>query len=154
MDLQELDNWATDASQTDRKDLARLGFDSWKKNDRNVIPRLSKLLRKMMSWVSVFCNLHLGKAWGCRYPHFIDGKSDAQRPDDLELVWLGGTRSPLSTLISHVGYFLLDLGCLLTESCPILLRPHGLYFARLLSPWDSPGKNTGAGGHLLLQGIF
>ena len=26
--------------------------------------------------------------------------------------------------------------------------------ARLLCPWDSPGKNTGAGGHFLLQGIF
>ena len=23
---------------------------------------------------------------------------------------------------------------------------------RLLSPWDSPGKNTGVGGHFLLQG--
>ena len=26
--------------------------------------------------------------------------------------------------------------------------------ARLLSPWDSPGKNTGMGCHFLLQGIF
>ena len=26
--------------------------------------------------------------------------------------------------------------------------------ARLLSPWDSPGKNTGEGCHFLLQGIF
>ena len=26
--------------------------------------------------------------------------------------------------------------------------------ARLLCPWDSPGKNTGMGSHLLLQGIF
>ena len=25
---------------------------------------------------------------------------------------------------------------------------------RLLCPWDSPGKNTGAGCHFLLQGIF
>ena len=34
------------------------------------------------------------------------------------------------------------------------LRPHGLQPARLLCPWDSPGKNTGAGCHFLLQGIF
>ena len=34
------------------------------------------------------------------------------------------------------------------------LRPHGLQPARLLCPWDSPGKNTGVGGHALLQGIF
>ena len=25
---------------------------------------------------------------------------------------------------------------------------------RLLHPWDSPGKNTGVGCHVLLQGIF
>ena len=27
------------------------------------------------------------------------------------------------------------------------LRPHGLQPARLLSPWDSPGKNTGVDCH-------
>ena len=26
--------------------------------------------------------------------------------------------------------------------------------ARLLSPWDFPGKNSGVGWHFLLQGIF
>ena len=31
---------------------------------------------------------------------------------------------------------------------------HGLYPARLLCPWNSPGKNTGVGSHSLLQGIF
>ena len=31
------------------------------------------------------------------------------------------------------------------------LRPHGLQPTRLLSPWDSPGKNTGVGCHFLLQ---
>ena len=34
------------------------------------------------------------------------------------------------------------------------LPPQGLQPARLLCPWDSPGKNTGAGGHFLLQGVF
>ena len=34
------------------------------------------------------------------------------------------------------------------------LRPFGLQPARLLCPWDSPGKNTGVGCHALLQGIF
>ena len=33
------------------------------------------------------------------------------------------------------------------------LRPNGLKPARLFSPWDSPGKNTGVGCHFLLQGI-
>ena len=32
--------------------------------------------------------------------------------------------------------------------------PFGLYVARLLHPWDSPGKNTGDGSYFLLQGIF
>ena len=34
------------------------------------------------------------------------------------------------------------------------LRPLGLQPARLLRPWDSPGKTTGVGCHFLLQGIF
>ena len=34
------------------------------------------------------------------------------------------------------------------------LQPYGLKPARLLHPWDSPGKNTGMGCHVLLQGIF
>ena len=34
------------------------------------------------------------------------------------------------------------------------LQPHGLQPARLLCPWDSPGKNTGVGCHALLQGSF
>ena len=34
------------------------------------------------------------------------------------------------------------------------LRPHGLQPARLLHPWDSPGKSTGMGCHFLLQEIF
>ena len=37
------------------------------------------------------------------------------------------------------------------QSCPTLLRPHGLQLTRLLRPWDSPGKNTGLGCHFLLQ---
>ena len=34
------------------------------------------------------------------------------------------------------------------------LWPHGLQPARLLCPWNSPGKNTGVGCHALFQGIF
>ena len=35
------------------------------------------------------------------------------------------------------------------QSCPTLCEP-----ARLLCPWDSPGKDAGVGCHALLQGIF
>ena len=34
------------------------------------------------------------------------------------------------------------------------LWPHGLEPAWLLCPWDSPGRNTGVGCHVLLQGTF
>ena len=42
-------------------------------------------------------------------------------------------------------------------SCSVLsdsLWPHGLEPAKLLCPWDSPGKNTGVASHSLLQGIL
>ena len=39
-------------------------------------------------------------------------------------------------------------------SCVPLLWPYVLNPTRLLCPWDFPGKNTGVGCHLLLQGIF
>ena len=39
------------------------------------------------------------------------------------------------------------------KSC-LTLPPHGLQTARLLCPWDFPGKNTEVGSHSLLQGIF
>ena len=34
------------------------------------------------------------------------------------------------------------------------VQPHGLEPARLLCPWDFPGKNTGVEYHSLLQGII
>ena len=42
-------------------------------------------------------------------------------------------------------------------SCSVVsesLQSHGLWPARLLCPWDSPGKNTGVDCHFLLQEIF
>ena len=42
-------------------------------------------------------------------------------------------------------------------NCSVLpnsLQPHGLQPIRPLCPWNSPGKNTGVGGHSLLQVIF
>ena len=36
----------------------------------------------------------------------------------------------------------------------ILCDPVDCKPARLLCPWDSPGKNTGVSSHFLLQGIF
>ena len=43
--------------------------------------------------------------------------------------------------------------CLVAKLC-LTLRPSGQWPARLLCPWDSPGKNTGVGCHDLLQAFF
>ena len=40
------------------------------------------------------------------------------------------------------------------QSYPTLCDPMDYSLARLLCPWDSPGKNTGVGCHALLQGIL
>ena len=50
-------------------------------------------------------------------------------------------------------YPVLDCVCSFTQSC-LTLRSHELQPARLLCPWDFPGKNTGVGCHFILQGIF
>ena len=42
---------------------------------------------------------------------------------------------------------------LVARSCTTLCDPHGQP-ARILCPWNFPGKNTGVGCHFLLQGIF
>ena len=41
-----------------------------------------------------------------------------------------------------------------TQWCLTLSGFHGLWPARLLCPWDFPGKSTGVGCHFLLQGIL
>ena len=47
----------------------------------------------------------------------------------------------------------MNVRVLVAQSC-LTLRPHGLLPIRLFCPWNSPGKNIGAGCHFLLQGIF
>ena len=50
--------------------------------------------------------------------------------------------------------YMYSLLCVLSRSVVSdPLRPHGLQPARLLCPWGSPGKDTGVGCHVLLQGI-
>ena len=44
--------------------------------------------------------------------------------------------------------------CVCSLGCIDSLWLHRLQPARLLCPWDFAGKNTGAGFHFLLQGIF
>ena len=44
--------------------------------------------------------------------------------------------------------------CKVTSLVSDSLQPYGLRPSRLLCPWDFPDKNTGVGGHALLQGVF
>ena len=53
----------------------------------------------------------------------------------------------------HEPFLLRQPCCLIVKSC-LTLRPYGLQPARLLRPWDSPGKNNGVGCHCLLQAFF
>ena len=44
--------------------------------------------------------------------------------------------------------------CLCRSVVSDSLRPHGVFPARLLCPWNYPSKNTGVGSHSFIQGIF
>ena len=59
---------------------------------------------------------------------------------------------------SICGSAFIGSACLVASVMSDSLRPHGPWPARLLCPWDSPGKNTGVGCyfplHLLVLGNF
>ena len=55
-------------------------------------------------------------------------------------------------LISRVFTYFLLFACVLSHFSPVGLFAT-LWPTSLLYPWDSPGKNTGVGCHVLLQGI-
>ena len=54
---------------------------------------------------------------------------------------------------THIIYTHICMPAQLLRSCPTL-PPDGPLPARLLCPWDFPGKNMGVGCHALLQEIF
>ena len=59
----------------------------------------------------------------------------------------------LSFLVELLHWFFFFFWVLVTQSCLALCGPR-LWPARVLCPWDSPGKDTGVGCHFLLQMIF
>ena len=61
---------------------------------------------------------------------------------------LSAQSSSFTTFTVHVSSL---YACICTQS---LFVTHGLQPTRLLSSWDSPGKNTRMGCHFFLQGIF
>ena len=74
------------------------------------------------------------------FPHLISG---------VDLSSLACDGNIILSAYTSCCYFLFS-----AKSCPTLLWPHCLQPTMLLCPWDFPSKNTGAGCHSLLQGIF
>ena len=56
--------------------------------------------------------------------------------------------------IIYLAFFFLESESVSFSIMSNSLWPHGLQSARLLCPWDSPGKNTAMGSHSFLQEIF
>ena len=70
------------------------------------------------------------------------------------LVWLTTWGNAFILLMWEINAPITMCACWIASGMSDSLRPHGLQPARLLCPWDSPGKNIGVGCHALLQGIF
>ena len=73
--------------------------------------------------------------------------------DSPFLFYLGSITNQLCKRMSHCysgGHARMLSHSVVSDS----LRPRGLQPARLLCPWDIPGKNAGVDCHSLLQGIF
>ena len=76
------------------------------------------------------------------------------RNTSMKTSWSTGKPALISAAHSSALLYVVWSEVLVSQSCPNSLTPHGLQPARLLCPWNSPGKNTEAGSHFLLQGIF
>ena len=71
----------------------------------------------------------------------------------LNLTHSASSGKILAHLLGKSTYVCCCCGCVL--SCVrFFVTPWAIQPARLLSPWNFPGENTGAGCHFLLQGIF
>ena len=60
----------------------------------------------------------------------------------------------MNTYIQIIHLYIPCCCCQVASVVSDSVRPHRQQPARLLCPWDSPGKKTGVGCHFLLQGIF
>jgi len=70
-------------------------------------------------------------------------------PSACPFQWLSTVTKPGTLHCSWPHIYKVIFSLSYAQSCPTVCEP-----ARLLCPWDSPGKNTGVSCHGLLQGIF
>ena len=61
---------------------------------------------------------------------------------------------PANRFLISIFLYSMYMCCMLATQLCLTLLPRGLYPARLLCLWASPGKNTRVGCHILLQEIF
>ena len=92
---------------------------------------------------------HFITSLGCIVISFIlsllwSSESLSKLPEATQVVW------GVSLILEFMCVFVCANHSVTSNS----FRPHGLQHARILCPWDSPGKNTGMGCCALLQGIF
>ena len=71
---------------------------------------------------------------------------------NVQYKWIKFPVKDVNHIFLKVSLILLKREVLVVQSRPTRW-PHGLWPARLLCPWNSPGKNTGVGGRALIQGI-
>ena len=73
-----------------------------------------------------------------------DGQIKRSPPDSrLDSCWNGGSRTPM--YLYRWDCMVCVCVCVQSLSPVQLFWPYGLYPAKLLCPWNSPGKNTGVG---------
>ena len=73
------------------------------------------------------------------------------------MIWWNKYKNLMTKVASNslsILILLLFSVCLVALVVSDSLRPYGPWLARLLCPWDSPGKNIGVGYHFLLHGFF
>ena len=103
----------------------------------DIFLKKKKKLLLTYSWFTMLC-------WVFFWPHPVACGISVPHP---------GTKSAPPALEGRVLTTRPPGKVLVTQAYPTLW-PHGLWPARLLCPWNSPGKNTGVGSHFVLQGIF
>ena len=100
--------------------------------------------------------IHSFPPWTNEHTHFVFETSSPHREAPP---WPGSGAASVrlfGPLVPFVCFCISIMGaCVLSRSVgSTSSQPCGLQPARLLCPWDSPGKNTGGGCHALLQGTF
>ena len=119
---------------------------------------LSETLRHLLLQIN-FCPINFFVARV--YPYLSSSTLSLRQPDGIFWIFILLSREMSANIVSSsqrqwlcVRACVCMCVCVCTLSCIQLFGTPWTIAHRLLSPWDSPDKNTGVGCHFLLQGIF